>query len=833
VADPTSGEIERRLRGAGGAADEAVRSLGDRDERLRRAATTLTAAAIVTRPSGGAEAHVLHAGDSRAYRFAAAGELEQITTDHTWVESAVRSGELSAAAAETHPQRNVIVEFLGRPEGCEFEMAGLRLDTGQGLLLCSDGASGVLRPDALAEAVRRAPDPDTLVTSALALVNQHDGADDATIVALLPPAAVDPFGLRRANAPSRIVRVARAARRPVLVGGAVALGAAALASGGIAAWRLLSGGPSGPPDEAARAYLAALQQGDYAALYPSLSRRARESIAQEAFVQRHEAIAAEMTLAAVDLRLLPPESTGGNGGDRSRAKLPFEAHYRTARFGGLRRHGELPLVWEDGRWAVDWSPAVVLPELGGGRLVRAVSDPAARGSVLDRSARPLAATTGTSTRTYPQGPVAGPLTGYVGQVSAGELKTLAPRGYLAGDVVGRAGIEAAAETLLAGQRGGRLTIIQPNGDLAETLATVPPRSGESVVLTIDADVQREVEAALGSRPGSAIVIDARSGAIRALASAPRYDPNAFTRDGDPAAILNDPAQPLIVRPLHGQYPAGSTFKVVTMAAALESGAFQPTSEFTCSGRWTGLPSITFDCWLRTGHGRLNLVEGLTHSCNSVFYEVGKRLDEIDSQVFPATAAQCGIGTAVGVAAGIEATGVAPSPAWKQRTLRDGWARGDAVNMAIGQGHLLVTPLQLAAIYQGIATAGQGPGLKLIDRTLLPGGSVERMLANASPVVKWSASTLDAIRAGLRDVVGTPTGTAAHIFQGSPLAALVAGKTGTAEAGPGRMPHAWFACYAPFEAPKAVVLVMIENAGEGSGVAAPVARRILEAVLDRI
>jgi penicillin-binding protein 2 len=644
-------------------------------------------------------------------------------------------------------------------------------------------------------------------------------------------AAPDPFGLRRAEAPSRAVTPASAARRPLLVGAAVAAGATVLAVGGLAAWRVVGDAPAAPPDDAARAYLEPFQAREYAALYPLLSRRARDSIAQAAFVQRHEAIAAEMTLTALELRLLPRDAgdSAGPGG----TSLPFEALYRTARFGDLRRRSALPFLWEDRRWALDWSPSVVLPELGGGRLVRAVSDPAPRGSVLDRSGRPLAATSGASARSYPQGAVAGPLTGYVGQVSSDELKALAPRGYLAGDTVGRAGIEAAAETLLAGQRGGRLTVIQPNGDLAETLATVPPRAGESTVLTIDTEIQRDVEAALGNRPGSAVVIDARTGAIRALASAPRYDPNAFTRDGSPGAILSDPAQPLIVRPLHGQYPPGSTFKVVTMAAALESGAFQPTSEFTCTGRWSGLPGLSFDCWLRTGHGQLNLVEGLTHSCNSVFYEVGKRLDEINFDLLPSTTASCGIGSALGVASGIEAAGLAPSPAWKQRTLRDGWARGDAVNMAIGQGHLLVTPLQLAAIYQGIATAGQGPGLKLLDRSLLPGGGVERTLAGAAPVVKWSAVTLDAIRTGLRNVVGTPTGTAAHIFQGSSLAAIVAGKTGTAESGPGRQPHAWFACYAPFDAPKAVVLVMLENAGEGSAVAAPVARRILETVLDRL
>jgi penicillin-binding protein 2 len=270
-----------------------------------------------------------------------------------------------------------------------------------------------------------------------------------------------------------------------------------------------------------------------------------------------------------------------------------------------------------------------------------------------------------------------------------------------------------------------------------------------------------------------------------------------------------------------------------MAAALESGAFTPQSEFTCTGRWTGLPGLTFDCWFRQGHGRQDLVTGLTHSCNTVFYEIGKRLDEIDSNFLPSFAARSGLGAVTGVLPAGEAAGLAPTPAWKQQALRDVWVRGDAVNMSIGQGQQLVTPMQLAAVYSAIATSGQGPGPKLLERALLPGGSVERSLPGTSFKLPWSSGTFDAIRTGLRNVVGAPTGTAAFVFQGSPLAGLVSGKTGTAETGGGRVSHAWFACYAPFDAPRAVVLVMLEHGGEGSSAAAPVARRILESVLDRM
>jgi cell division protein FtsI/penicillin-binding protein 2 len=183
--------------------------------------------------------------------------------------------------------------------------------------------------------------------------------------------------------------------------------------------------------------------------------------------------------------------------------VTFDAVYATARFGELRRRNHLPLVWEDGRWRVDWQPALILPELTGGRLVRAFSEPPTRGSILDRQRRPLATAAtpngGGPARAYPQGTVAGPSVGYVGEVTAEEVAALAKQGYVAGDTMGRAGVEAAAEALLAGQRGGRLTVLAPSGEVATTLSAIPPHAGEHVLLTLDLDVQHEAEAALGER----------------------------------------------------------------------------------------------------------------------------------------------------------------------------------------------------------------------------------------------------------------------------------------------------------------------------------------------
>lgn len=668
----------------------------------------------------------------------------------------------------------------------------------------------------------------------LDIVAARDGSDDATLVVAWPApvAPVDPFGLHR------LLERPQSRRRPLLAG-VVAVGAGVAAMGVAGAWlaprvaETLLPPNRPPPGPLAAEYLRRWQDGDLGALYERLTPAAQAALDRDTFIRRHQAFGAELTLTGLNLTPGATPVAGTQPG--ASAGVAFDAVYTTARFGELRRQNTLPLEWRDGRWGVSWTPAVLLPELSAGRTVRAFSDPAARGAILERQGRPLAVTSAESatsgTRQYPQGTVAGPLTGYVGEVTAAELAGRAKDGILAGDRVGKAGLEGAADALLAGQRGGRLTILTPNGEIATTLSSVPPRAGETVRLTLDLDLQRELEAALDGRAGSIVVLNPQDGSIRALATYPRYDPNAFTSGGDVSAILNDSGQPLINRPMQGLYPPGSIFKAVTMAAGLEQGAFRPDSEFTCSGRWTGLPGLSFDCWLRTGHGRLDLVSGLEQSCNSVFYEVGKRLDEIEANYLPSFAAQCGFGGASGALPGQEPAGVVPSPAWKRQALNDGWARGDAVNMAIGQGQLLVTPLQVAALYSAIAAGGQRHGPQLLERAFLPGGNVERLLSPAAkPPLPWSAPTLDTVRTGLKNVVGGANGTAAAIFQGSSLAGVTAGKTGTAETGPGRQPHAWFACYAPVEAPKAVVLAMLEHAGEGSQVAAPLARRVLEIAL---
>ncbi|HEY8475878.1 MAG TPA: penicillin-binding transpeptidase domain-containing protein, partial [Chloroflexota bacterium] len=238
-------------------------------------------------------------------------------------------------------------------------------------------------------------------------------------------------------------------------------------------------------------------------------------------------------------------------------------------------------------------------------------------------------------RVYPNGPTAAHVIGYVSRVTAEELQELAPKGYQETDVVGRAGIEGWGEKILAGERGGRLAVITSAGRVVKVLSERPSVPGNNVVLTIDVEVQRLAEEAFGDRTGSVVVLDPRDNSVLALVSSPRFDPNKFvlgftTEEWE--QLSNDPRLPFQNRPVQSAYPTGSVFKVITALTGLERGGFSPGTTFRCGGSWRGLPGVVFGDWLPGGHGTLSLVEGITQSCNIVFYEIGKRLDEIDPHI---------------------------------------------------------------------------------------------------------------------------------------------------------------------------------------------------------
>ncbi|MFI5269595.1 MAG: penicillin-binding transpeptidase domain-containing protein, partial [Chloroflexota bacterium] len=364
-----------------------------------------------------------------------------------------------------------------------------------------------------------------------------------------------------------------------------------------------------------------------------------------------------------------------------------------------------------------------------------------------------------------------------------------------------------------------------------TVAERAPIRGSTIVLTLDLALQKVAQDALGKYNGSVAVMRVSDGSLLALASNPSYDPNPFIlglSQQQAQALFQNSNQPLTNRPTLGAYPAGSTFKTVSMSSALGSSMFGPASVFTCTGVWNGL-GIPMHCWKIGGHGTISLTEGLAQSCDSVFYEVGHTLDGRSHTLFPDLAKSFGVGQTTGIVGLIEAAGILPSPTWKEQTLKEPWYPGDPVNMAIGQGSLLVTPLQMVNWIAAIANGGTLWTPRVIDKVLAPTGEQSM----PAPVKKRgtlpaTADELAAVRAAMRRVIDETNnwlGTGSWAFRDYPIA--VAGKTGTAQSGQSQ-PHAWFASFAPFDKPEIAVVAMAEHAGEGADVAAPICRAVYEA-----
>lgn len=434
-------------------------------------------------------------------------------------------------------------------------------------------------------------------------------------------------------------------------------------------------------------------------------------------------------------------------------------------------------------------------------------------------------------RTYPRGQTAAHVIGYVGQASAEQLAQLQSKGYRDGDFVGQAGLEAWGEPYLAGTRGGKLVILAPGNTTAATLANVPAKQSQNVYSTIDINVQEIVEQELQKqiekdrlKAGAAVVMDISNGNVLAMASYPDFDPNKVTQEYRARSI--DPDKPLFNRAAQAELPPGSVFKIVSYCAALEtpsSGLTANTPLSDPTGYWDGL-GRRWTCWIysfpRRFHGTLKLSDALAQSCDVIFWQVGRTLDAIDRNLMPKFARAFGLGSETGFEL-LEADGNVPDP-----SALDTWSAGHAMNLVIGQGYMLVSPLQIASMIAAIANGGTLHKPHIVARISSIADRSEKVI---QPEIRGklpiSPSTLASLRDALKKVTTDPQGTAEFVFRGSKLS--VAGKTGTAEV-PGDT-DAWFAAYAPTDNPKIAVVVLVEHSkgGEGSEVAAPIVRKIME------
>ncbi len=438
-------------------------------------------------------------------------------------------------------------------------------------------------------------------------------------------------------------------------------------------------------------------------------------------------------------------------------------------------------------------------------------------------------------RFYSDNGVAPHVIGYTGMISEDEFAVLRQKGYKADERLGKSGLEKWGESYLSGKRGGELYVFNGQGQPVTRLAEAPASPGEAIYTTLDRDFQLAVQQAISGFRGAVVVLEKDTGRVVAMVSSPGFDPNAFEPSNFNSEslmnLLNDSSQPLLNRATQGLYPLGSVFKTITMAAGIESGRYTPESTYNCGyifeelGPDSPLYDWTYQFYLQDGKtkpsGPLTLSQGLMRSCNPWFYHIGLDLFENGLKSFmPDLAAEFGLGRRTGITGIDEESGYVPEPRTEY----------DATNLGIGQGDLLVTPLQVANFIAALGNGGTLYRPQIVEAVLSPNGDPSFMFA-PEPVGKLPVKpeTLKAIQDAMVGVVRStrPVGTAWHQFTG--LDINVAGKTGTATSGSGA-PHAWFAGYT-FEdrpdRPDIAVAVVLENAGEGSAYAAPVFRRIIE------
>ncbi len=425
------------------------------------------------------------------------------------------------------------------------------------------------------------------------------------------------------------------------------------------------------------------------------------------------------------------------------------------------------------------------------------------------------------------------ITGYVGQMDAAQVDDYRRLGFRKDELIGQSGLEKWAEESLLGKRGGALYVRDENHQIIQTLAENPAVPSQNITTTLDMDFQIAVQDALSGLPGAAVVLERDTGRVLAMASSPTFNPNGF----NPASInsftelseLNNPLRPLYNRATQGQYPLGSVFKIISIAAALESGLFTPESTYNCGYLFTDVPGIrkqdwTYEHFLEDEEtqpsGQLTLPQGLIRSCNPWFYHIGQVLYEAgQGNAISDMARLFGLGSLTGIQGVDELPGNVPDPVSIE----------DALDLATGQSQLQVTPLQVASFVAALGNGGTLYVPQVIERIAPPGGEpsmvFEPQVRGTLPV---KPETLKIIQDALLGVTTSrdPEGTAEYVFRG--LRYPVYGKTGTAQTGVA--PHAWFAAYTDAGDPSLAdiaVAVIVENGGEGSEWAAPIARRIIE------
>ena len=439
-------------------------------------------------------------------------------------------------------------------------------------------------------------------------------------------------------------------------------------------------------------------------------------------------------------------------------------------------------------------------------------------------------------RKYPYADLYAHVVGYVGPVSDKDKKN-SPLYMVPGFKIGKSGLEKSLDYKLQGKGGTIKLEVNAYGRVIKEIERNAGSIGGSLQITIDSRLQKAAYEAFGNNSGAAVVLDVRNGEILALVSTPSFDPNLFTNGisyKNWNELLNNERTPLINKAVSGQYSPGSTFKIVVALAALEAGVINMDTRYYCSGGMD-IGATRFHCWRHSGHGALNVIEALKYSCDIFFYETAMRvgIDKIHDM-----AIKLGLGQPLNIGLDNQKNGLIPSQEWKKSVKDAAWTRGDSANAGIGQGYVLITPLHLATMLARVVNGGYAIMPTLIRRT------------KQQPVSKINISqrNIDIVKQGMFEVVNAPNGTAARAkFNLDGI--RMGGKTGTTQVRrismkerksgiirdenlPWRLRnHALFIGFTPVDNPRYAVAVVVEHGSSGSGVAAPIASKILQKALE--
>lgn len=433
--------------------------------------------------------------------------------------------------------------------------------------------------------------------------------------------------------------------------------------------------------------------------------------------------------------------------------------------------------------------------------------------VTDRDFNSLLSVSPVWRRSYPASELAVHAVGYVSEITSDELKTRDSSLYKGGDLIGKTGIEAYYESDLHGKAGETVIEVDARGRKLRDVNFTEASQGKDVTLTLDLGAHRYAAALMGKYRGAIVAMNVNDGSVQCIYSSPTFDPNALTwgiSTKEWAKLTDRLERPMMNRAISGAYPPASTFKVVTASAILEENIINTATTVRCPGYFL-LGTGRFRCWKRTGHGTENVITALRDSCDVFFYQTATWLG-IDKLI--SYSAKYGVGEKTGIDLISEVEGTIAGPKWKKDRIKETWYGGDTVNYSIGQGYLLMTPLQLIRIYAAIANGG-----KLLKPRINSEAKIEHKKLDISP------STIKIMQNGLLAVTNTGTGRQANRYGVS-----LAGKTGTAENSHGE-DHAWFVGYAPAKNPKYVVLALAEAGKAGSAVTAPMVGKMLNYLIN--